>query len=689
MKSLQIEIKMKQLFLFLATLLSVECFAQRISISGRVEDETGQPVPFTNVYTGTQGVMSGDDGTFSFTFSPESESFTLNVSGIGYQTWQQTFAIQPPDSLVVHITLTAQSVGLEGVVVRGATQRIKGNGAWSDLSPIAIATTGGSAGDLYRALQTMPGVQLQAESGKLVVHGGDSRETQTYIDDMHVLTPYTTTGENMPARGRYSPFMFAGINFSSGGYSQEYGDGLSAVLPLYTKDESKLSKWGVNPSTVGLAGGGTKSFEKGSVSLNLDYCNLGPYFSVVPNRLNPTKPYQTGSAATQLRFTPSHSIALKSYISYGKTRFTQDVRDLKEDNLYTNTTFRYSGNKGYSLFAGAAFSNKVQHIRGARHEGDSYQDRESELHLKAKASKRVNTLAGFSAGVEGYIRRFGNHYADSTTHRRLSAAPDLFAAYVIATLYPIRNMNVDISIRLEDGLLSPRISANYHLNGLNLSVTAGRYLQQPEVKYLYANQSLQSERCLQYVAGAKYVQNGKIYRAEAYRKNYDHLSLLTADGTTTPDGHGYSKGVDLYFGDEALCKNLEYQFSYSFNLSERKSGADEVMKIPYYASRHNASLALKYTVLPLKSILGVTCLYASGRPCNEGFTKPYNSLDMSVTLLLNPKLIVYASVSNVLGIQNQFSNASGAVIRPAFDRFIYIGAFISLGGKSAYDVSNF
>jgi hypothetical protein len=85
-----------QLFIFfLAMLLSVDCFAQRINVSGRVEDETGQGVPFT-----------------------------LNVSAIGYRTWQQTFAIQPPDSLVAHIALVAQSVGLEGVVVQGATGRI-------------------------------------------------------------------------------------------------------------------------------------------------------------------------------------------------------------------------------------------------------------------------------------------------------------------------------------------------------------------------------------------------------------------------------------------------------------------------------------------------------------------------------------------------------------------------------------
>ena len=60
---------------------------------------------------------------------------------------------------------------------------------------------------------------------------------------MHVLNPYTTTGTDTPARGRYSTFMFSGVNLASGGQSQEYGEALSAVLPLETKDYSTVNKF--------------------------------------------------------------------------------------------------------------------------------------------------------------------------------------------------------------------------------------------------------------------------------------------------------------------------------------------------------------------------------------------------------------------------------------------------------------
>ena len=165
------------------------------------------------------------------------------------------------------------SISLDEVVIK-AHKTPRANSRWSDLQPVDLVTVGGSNGDLYRALQTLPGAQLQGESGRLLVRGGSSNETQTYIDGMHVLNPYTTTGTDTPARGRYSTFMFSGVNLASGGQSQEYGEALSAVLPLETKDYSTVNKFGMNVSTVGMGGGGTRAFNRSSLSLNLDYQNL-------------------------------------------------------------------------------------------------------------------------------------------------------------------------------------------------------------------------------------------------------------------------------------------------------------------------------------------------------------------------------------------------------------------------------
>jgi hypothetical protein len=77
-------------------------------------------------------------------------------------------------------------------------------------------------------------VQKQGETGKIIVRGGDNNESATYMDGLLVSSPYYSSMPDLPSRGRFSPFMFNGVMFSTGGYSAEYGQALSSVLELKT-----------------------------------------------------------------------------------------------------------------------------------------------------------------------------------------------------------------------------------------------------------------------------------------------------------------------------------------------------------------------------------------------------------------------------------------------------------------------
>lgn len=76
---------------------------------------------------------------------------------------------------------------------------------------------------------------------------------------------------------------------------------LTAVLPLETKDNSRINKVGISPSTVGIGGGGNHAFRNASLALNLDYQNLALYNKVYPGRIDFKKPYQMFSGATQFQ----------------------------------------------------------------------------------------------------------------------------------------------------------------------------------------------------------------------------------------------------------------------------------------------------------------------------------------------------------------------------------------------------
>lgn len=115
----------------------------------------------------------------------------------------QSAAAQKAVLDTVYLQLNLDSVGLDEVVVKGRRTPVA-NSRWSDMTPVDLVTVGGANGDLYKALQILPGTQVQGETGELLVRGGSSYETQTYIDGMHVLNPYTSNGINTPARSRYS-----------------------------------------------------------------------------------------------------------------------------------------------------------------------------------------------------------------------------------------------------------------------------------------------------------------------------------------------------------------------------------------------------------------------------------------------------------------------------------------------------
>ena len=591
-------------------------------------------------------------------------------------------AEMPADT--IRLTLFPDTVTLDEVVV---TERRTpaANSRWSDLHPVELVTVAGSNGDLYKALQTLPGVQVQGETGRLLVRGGSSEETQTYIDGLHVLKPYTSTGINTAARSRYSTFMFSGVNLATGGAPLEYGQALSAVLPLETKDESPVTKLGMNASIVGVGGGGTRAFRRGSLSVDLTYQHLGLYNKMYSGRREFEEPYQMFSAATQFRHSLGNNLLLKIYGQYDRTDFAsyegEDTRrlfSLGEDNVYVNATLRRRMKDGWEGYAGAAFSYNRQGITGAAQAGDRWEERQQELHVKATASRLWDNGLRIGGGVENFIRRYANRYAWQEMESAGKVRPVVSAAFLSAMWFPWEQLKTEVSLRAEHTgqdkrmSFSPRVAVN-----------------------CYAGDA-ESSTCWQYNLGMQYERGGRLGKAEAYYKDYGRLPLWEGTLLTT-HGHGHSAGFDLFFLDRASLKNVEYRLSYTYNLSRRRYLEYTELTTPPYATRHNASFVLRWSIPRLRLILGLTDTYTSGRPWHNPAlpglmndeVKPYNSLDLGLTFLLSPKVILTASTTNILGRRNEFGRVDGRPVLASADHFFYVGVYVTLGRKAAYDVSNF
>ena len=677
-------------------MLLVACSAMsQTTVTGTVTDGR-EALAGANVFIiGTiDGCLTDSLGRFSFQTNKTGQ-MTLQVTYIGYDDYTLS-TDQTTDLLIV---MHERATTIDEVVVTASTYSFGKSDNFKTMDALDVVMAGNSCGDIVAALQTLPGTQKVGESGKLYVRGGESNECQTFVNGMHVLVPYSTNTENNAVRGRFSPFLFKGINFSLGGYGGEYGQALSSVLPMETTDVATGDKLGVSASLVDWNIGGTKAFTNSSLSFNADFTSMGLYNELFPDRYDWTRPYRKLSGEAQYKTDLSSATVLKTYVGYDLTSVGQHVDDcsfsLTEHNIYANATLRTSIGRGYSLFTGIANSSVIYNIKASPTGGGWWglHNVRNEVHLKAELRKVYSSVLKMSAGMEDYLRHSTKQYG--AEHYCLDF--HLAAAHIDAQVRVIPKLFLNVAARVErDWLLMPRTTLSYVPNKrFQLSAMFGRYSQTPEDDYIAkSGKRLTQSTADHAILSMQYSTSKTLLRVEPYYKKYHHLPLL---GNSTPlygggggafDGYGTSRGFDIFVENHSLVKNLITTMSYSFNDSERLYLDYTVPQTPDYVTRHNLRLTLKYAIG--KTIVGLAESYASGRKFPVGTTPCYNSVDANLTWLVSPKIIVYTSLNNILGRTNIFRyDADGTPVTANRDRFFYIGIFVSLKNNKAYDISNF
>ncbi len=683
---------MKHRLTHIIIMLLVACHAMSQTVISGVVTDGREPMAGVNVFIiGTiDGCLTDSLGRFEFVTSKTGE-LSIKATFIGFED----AVLTTTESQNLLIRMREQATTINEVVVTASTYSFGKSDNFKTMDALDVVMSGNSCGDIVAALQTLPGTQKVGENGKLYVRGGESDECQTFINGMHVLVPYSTNIENNAVRGRFSPFLFKGINFSLGGYGGEYGQALSSVLPMETTDVATGDKLGVSASLVDWNIGGTKAFSSSSLSFNADYTSMGLYDALFPDRINWTRPYRKLSGEAQYKAELSSASVLKSYIGYDFTTLGQHVDNrmlsLYEHNIYANATLKSNIGRGYSLFTGIANSSVINDIDDAQILGDHYHNLRNEIHLKAEVRKVYSSVLKMSAGVEDYLRHSTKRYDNS--HYRLDY--NLLAAHTDAQLRIVPKLFLNLSARVEnasyDGgwLLMPRATLSYVPNKrFQLSAMLGKYSQTADDdNIVMSGKDLSQSTANHAILSMQYEIRNTLLRIEPYYKKYHNLPLI-ANGLYTADGYGTSKGVDVFFENHSLIKNLTSTLSYSFNDSERLYLDYTALRTPDYVSRHNVRMTLKYNIG--KAIIGLSESYASGRKYPIGTTPHYNSVDANITWLVSPKIIVYTSLNNIFGRTNIFRyNPDGTTVKANRDRFFYIGIFVSLKNNKAYDISNF
>ena len=700
------------LLLFVIFLTVSGSLSAQTTVSGVVTDQKGNGIPGANVFIkdSYDGASSDVDGKYSFVTSETGEKI-LSVSFIGFEKWEQKINLDSAEKKV-RVRLKESISELKTVTIAAGAFEASDEKKMVILRPLDIVTTAGAAGDIYGALQTLPGTGVVGEKEGMHVRGGDASEARTFVDGLLVDNPYFTSVPDVPQRGRFSPFLFKGISFSTGGYSAQYGQGMSSALILESQDLPDKSSTNLGIMSVGANIGRTKRWKNTSVGLFGGYTNLKPYFSLASQNRDWIHPPESVNGSVILRHKTSETGLLKAFISYTWSDLSvmfPDTSDpllvhqkkfsIKNTNIYSSLSYKEIIYKNWTLYTAATFSKNEDKIHVDEfpilHTNNLFESRLTLSHTIGELS--VIRFGGeFQKPVDENVFPNSSGSLDET-YTAAYAEADIYITPKLVTRAGLRAENSKILDRMN---LAPRVSIAYKTGQYSqFSLAYGDFYQVPQNNFLYSYPSVhfKYEKATHYIFNFQHISDFRTFRIESYYKEYDNL-LLTNNNGADNSGYGDAKGFDFFYRDKKTISKTDFWISYSFLETKRLYRDFITEATPSFAAKHTASLVFKYFIPKISLAPSVTYVYSSGRPYfnpnNPVFlgdkTKDYHNLSLNFSYLTSigkSFTVLVFSVGNVLGIDNVFSynyssdGSNRIAVGPTAERMFFAGMFINIGSQ--------
>jgi hypothetical protein len=735
---------MNKYLLSIFFILSYTSLIAQTKISGTIKDQRGRKLKGVSItlINSYDGGVSDSLGNFSFkTF--EKGAFILEAKLLDYTTVNQNITIAS-ENISLNFVLKEELSELKAVTVTaGSFEAGDKKRAATVLSSLDIVTTASANGDITGALKTLPGAQQVGEQEGLFVRGGAGYETKQFIDGSYVANPFFSGAADIATRGRFSPFLFKGTVFSTGGYSALYGQALSSVVILESIDLPEKSEIDASISSV-FVGIGTQHLaknKKSSYGINYGYTNVGLYFNIIKQQPDYFTVPAFHSLEGNFRFKTKKGM-VKFYSSLnaqelGLRRPNIDSAELKNafglkgTNWYNNISWKETLGNGWKMNLGASYSTITDDIFAQIQDQKNVFVSTGKSYIDAGSFtvKNTNNVSQIKAVFEKKLRgisaiRFGSEFWHSYTKSSFSSYystlnDDLFAGFAETDLYVTNGLAAKIGTRVEQSSIinkwniAPRISFAYKTGkDAQMSLAYGDFYQKPENNYLYLTKDLGYVKATHYIANYSKANASYTFRLEAFYKKYQ--DLIKTFPTYNNAGSGYAKGIELFWRDKKTFQNLDYWFSYSYLDTKRDFNNYPMQLQPTFAANHTASLVAKRFVMKWKAGFNLTYSYATGRPYynfqkngskyeikDEGKTNSFNSLGISFNYLPNlgkPKaksfIVWVLSMTNVLNQEQVFGynySYNGSIkqpVTPPAPQFFFLGCFISWGVDRSQDAIN-
>ena len=699
----------------------------------------GVSVSIKDSYDGT---TSDSSGNYRFT-TTEKGTVILTASFVGYKIFEQQVILSDTKAIELNIAMKEEMNELKAVVITAGSFEASDEKKVTVLKPLDIVTTASANGDVSSALKTLPGTQQIGESGELFVRGGTGAETKQFIDGTLVNNPFFSGAPDLATRGRFSPFLFKGTVFSTGGYSALYGQALSSALILESIDlpEESTASASISPLFVGGQFQKLAKDKKSSWGANYGYTNVGLYFGIVKQKPDYFHSPEIHNGDANFRIKTSKTGMLKFYSSFSWSKLGLRNPDIDSSLLknafgltnkfnYTNLSYKERIANRWKLNAGLAFSNNRDIIdQQLQDQSNNQVTNNLSGYLSGKnfnldasgifAQARVvieHKLLGLSALRFG-SEHFYNKEITQFNQYRSTITDHLTAAFAESDIYLTNDIAAKIGLRAEYSSLlnranlAPRASIAYKLNkDAQLSFDYGIFYQKPEKTYLFLNQELPYTKATHYILTYQKIVSNATLRIAGFYKKYNQLVKTFPD--TTVAGNGYAQGVELFWRDKKTFKNIDYWVSYSYLDTKRDYLNYPGSLEPNFAAKHTASFVVKRFFQKMNTQLNANYNFATGRPYyniaynnssrkydikDQGRTINYHSLSFSANYLttVGKSFTVFVfSITNVLGSKQvygynySYNGLNKVEVNPAAPRFFFLGAFLSWGVDRRQDAVN-
>lgn len=589
------------------------------SISGEVRDAvTRQPLPGANVtITGTQlGASCNERGYYVINNVPIG-AYQVKAAMIGYEpAVNADVTVRTQRNSSISFPLQVSSIELSSVEVQSEyfTRSAENVVSMRTLSPEEIRRSPGSAEDIFRVMQSMPGVATAGgKSAQLIVRGGSPNENLTLLDNIEIYNPihFARTGESMGIISIVNPALLEKVDFLTGGFPARYGDKMSSVFDMSLQDGNKElynTDVNLNIAGFGVMVDGPLPVENSSMILSvrrgffdiltkiMDRPAAPQYYDAVgkvtydldrDNRISLVGFYYIDQIDKVGTTKESSAMSKYDYLArddYGSA-FGVNWRSLLSQKAYLLTTLSTTAN-GWTTNQGTQANHTLR--------GEEIV--ENEWTLRSELTYQFSSALNLTVGVMAKTIDSKNiTWTPEDTTRTgtivpattISFQPDvtnktavfLQSSYIVfAPLTISAGLRYDRFALTNEQDISPRLAVSYRVaSATTLNAAWGKFVQTPasyQISPDPRNLSLNSSKAIHYVAGVEHLLwDDTRATLEVYHKDI-HDVIVDPDSTNLLQntGSGYAQGVELSL-QKKFTNGFVGSASYSYSVSRRQDAA--------------------------------------------------------------------------------------------------------------------